>query len=109
MARVAGLIRLMSFLQPNEGITMGVVVLKRSLLAFWAVWLTVVFLTNLADAGKALGLLGESWAFASGNYRFLTETTARYATPAWLNAVLFAGVIAWEGLAAVLFWRGCWV
>ncbi len=45
--------------------------------------------------------------FASGNYRFLTETTARYGTPGWLNMVLFLGVIAWEGTAAVLFWLAC--
>lgn len=87
----------------------GPALLKRSLLLFWAVWLTIVFLTNAADAAKAVGLLSESWAFASGNYRFVTETTARYGTPDWANAVMFAGVIVWEGLAAVLFWRACWL
>ena len=44
-----------------------VILLKRLLLLVWAVWLTVVFLSNLADAGKGVGLLGESWAFALGN------------------------------------------
>lgn len=84
------------------------VLLKRGLLLFWAAWLSVVFTTNLLDGAKALGVLGESWTFTSGNYAFLTQTTARYGTPAWANAVMFAGVIAWEGLAAVLFWRACW-
>jgi hypothetical protein len=79
--------------------------LKRFLLLFWAVWLTVVFLSNLADAGKGSGLLSESWAFASGNWRLVQETTARYGTPAAVNVVLFAGVVVWEGVAAVLFWR----
>lgn len=78
--------------------------LKGCLLAFWAVWQSVVFITNLLDAGKAIGLLEESWAFASGNWRFLVETTARYGTPTWLNAGLFFGVICWEGLTALLFW-----
>ncbi len=82
-----------------------VILLKRLLLLFWAVWLTVVFLSNLADAGKGLGLLGQSWAFAAGNWRFMQETTARYGTPAAVNAALFGGVILWEGGAAVLFWR----
>lgn len=86
----------------------GQVFLKRSLLLFWAIWLTVVFLTNAADAAKAMGLIDESWAFASGNYRFLTETTSRYGTPSWANAVMFAGVILWEGLAATLFWWASW-
>jgi hypothetical protein len=82
-----------------------VILLKRVLLLFWAIWLSVVFLTNLADAAKGLGLLDDSWAFASGNLRSIRETTARYGTPDLVNAVLFTGVILWEGLAAVLFWR----
>jgi hypothetical protein len=84
------------------------VLLKRLLLLSWAVWLTVVLTTNVLDGGKALGLLGEDWAFASGNFHFLAETTARYGTPGWLNGLLFVGVIGWEGGAAVLFWLACW-
>jgi hypothetical protein len=84
------------------------ILLKRGLLLFWSVWLTVVFATNLCDAGKALGLLGESWAFASGNYQFLVQTTARYGPPEWLNRLLFAGVLCWQGMAALLFWLA-WV
>src|SRR5262245_39810601 len=82
--------------------------LKRLLLLFWAVWLSVVFLTNLADAGKGLGLVDESWAFASGNWKLIQETTARYGTPANVNVLLFAGVIVWEAVAAGLFWRAGW-
>ena len=84
---------------------MNPLLLKRLLLLFWAVWLTVVFATNLADGLKALGLLSEGWAFASGNFQLITETTARYGTPAAVNGVLFAGVIGWEAVAAGLFWR----
>jgi hypothetical protein len=85
-----------------------VVLLKRGLLLFWAAWLSLVVATNVLDGAKAAGLLGGSWAFASGNYAFLGQTTARYGTPGWVNGLLFAGVICWEGLAAVLFglaWR----
>jgi hypothetical protein len=85
-----------------------VALLKSALLLFWAAWLSVVLATNMADGGKALGLLPESWSFASGNYRFLAETTARYGTPAWVNGLLFAGVVCWEGLAAALFWVAWW-
>jgi hypothetical protein len=81
--------------------------LKRTLVLLWAVWLTVVLATNVADAAKELGLLGPTWQFASGNFQFLTETTARYGTPTWVNGLLFAGVIGWEGTAAGLFWW-CW-
>lgn len=78
--------------------------LKRLLLLFWAIWLTLVFATNVLDGAKALGVLSDSWLFASGNYHLLTETTARYGTPAWMNGLLFLGVIGWEGTAGVLFW-----
>jgi hypothetical protein len=85
-----------------------VVLLKRLLLFFWAVWLSVVFLSNLADAAKGLDLLGESWTFASGNGKLIQETTSRYRIPVAVSAVLFTAVIFWEGIAAVLFWRAGW-
>jgi hypothetical protein len=85
-----------------------VIFLKRSLLLSWAVWLSVVFLSNLADAGKEAGLIGQSWAFASGNWNAIKETTARYGTSDLVNAVLFSGVILWEGVAAFLFWWAFW-
>ena len=48
----------------NDG---PVLFLKRALLLFWAAWLSVVFATNVLDGCKALGLMGEGGAFASGN------------------------------------------
>jgi hypothetical protein len=77
--------------------------LKRGLLLFWGAWLTIVFATNVCDGLKAVGLLGEGWAFASGNYRLVEQTTARYGAPGWLNALMFVGVVCWEGAAALLF------
>src|SRR6185312_6664361 len=79
-------------------------VLKRCLLLFWSLWLSVVFLTNVLDGCKALRLLSDNWSFASDNYRFLAGTTARYGSPAWVNGVLFLGVIVWEGISTLLFW-----
>jgi hypothetical protein len=84
------------------------ILLKRSMLGLWSLWWTLVVATNLADAGKALGLVAETWRFASGNYQLIAETTARYGTPAWCNGVLFFGVICWEGVATFLFWRAFW-
>ncbi len=86
-----------------------VVLLKRCLLLSWAVWLSVVFLGNVADAAKEAGLLGQSWAFASGNWKAIKETTARYGTADAVNAALFAGVILWEGIATSLFWWAFWI
>jgi ubiquinone/menaquinone biosynthesis C-methylase UbiE len=84
------------------------ILLKRILLIFWAIWFSVVFFSNLADALKGLALLPDTWAFASGNFKFIKETTARYGTSGFVNGVLFAGVIVWEGIASVLFWRAGW-
>lgn len=70
----------------------------------WAVWFTLVWLTNALDAAMALGLLPPGWTLASGNWGFIGKTTAVHGVPAWANAVMFAGVILWEALAAALFW-----
>jgi hypothetical protein len=85
-------------------LAVNVVAFKRLLLLVWAVWLSVVFLSNLADAAKELGWLGASWVFASGNLQFIRDTTARYGTPDFINGALFAGVVVWEGVATMLFW-----
>jgi len=79
--------------------------LKRLLLGFWSVWLTLILLTNVLDSLQARQVLGPNWRLASGNFKAIAATTARYDVPAWLNEVLFAGVIAWEAVAAALFWR----
>ena len=79
--------------------------LKRGLLLFWAAWLTIVVTANSFDALRALDVLSDGWRFASGNWAFLVETTRVYDTPRWVQAILYAGVIAWEGLGALLLWR----
>ena len=77
--------------------------LKRLLLLFWAAYFTIVLATNACDAAKAAGLLNNSWTFASGNYHFVCETTARYGPPGWVNAALFAAVLIWEAAATAAF------
>jgi len=79
--------------------------IPRGLLFFWAAWLSIVTLTNVLDGLKTMRMLPTGWAFASGNYAFMASTVAKYGTPAAVTAVLFAGVVLWELLAAVLFWR----
>src|SRR5215207_3909576 len=85
--------------------SLGTTTLKRGLLAFWAIWLSIVVLTNLLDALKALGALPAGWSFASGNWELMLKTTAIHGTPTWLTALLYLGVIAWEASAAALFWQ----
>lgn len=79
--------------------------LKSGVLLFWGAWFTVVFLTNAFDALKAGRALPAGWSFASGNWDLMLKVTAVHATPVAVVGLLFLGVIAWEALAAVLFWR----
>jgi hypothetical protein len=78
---------------------------KRLLLAFWALWTTLVCATNVLDGLKALQVLPAGWAFSSANYPFMVKTTQALSTPGWLVAFLFTGVILWEGWGACLFWQ----
>jgi hypothetical protein len=79
--------------------------IRSGILLFWAAWFTVVTLTNGLDALKALGLLPAGWTLASGNYGLMLKVTGVHGTPTPVAALLFLGVILWEALATVLFWR----
>jgi len=78
---------------------------KLGLLLFWALYFSIVFITNWFDALKAAGVLGDGWKVTSGNWASIREATAIYDTPGWLRTILFAGVLVLELLAAALFWR----
>ena len=82
--------------------------MKSGILLFWAAWFTIVLLTNVCDALKAGRALPAGWTFSSGNWELMLKVTAVHATPVVIVAILFLGVIAWEALAAVLFWRA-WI
>lgn len=79
--------------------------LKSGILLFWALYFSLVTLTNLLDALRAIGALPQGWTLASGNYALLVKVTAVHGTPTVIAGVLFLGVIAWEALAAGFFWR----
>jgi hypothetical protein len=77
--------------------------LGNGLLGFWALYFAIVALSNLADLCQSLHLLPAGWRWVSGNLAFIKASTGKL--PAWTSQPLLAGVIAWEALAAVLFWR----
>ena len=78
--------------------------LKLALLFGWAAWFTIVTLTNVFSALKAMGVLGPSWRFASKNYPMVVKAVSIYDSPPWLPKLLFMGVVAWQALAATFFW-----
>lgn len=82
--------------------------IQRGLILFWAVYFFMVWTTNVFDALKARGLFGPNLAYGSKNYEAIVKVTSGVG-PAWLPPLLFAGVLAWEGLAAVLFCWSWWV
>ncbi|HLH26186.1 MAG TPA: hypothetical protein VK066_27015 [Chloroflexota bacterium] len=84
---------------------LGVGALKRGLLLFWALDLTIVSVTNLLDGLKALDVLPPGWPMASGNYPLLVKAIGVYGWPAWVAGLALAGAIVWEAAAAALFWR----
>jgi len=82
--------------------------LKSGVLLFWAAWFTIVVLTNVFDALKAGRVLPAGWTLASGYWELMLKVTAVHGTPVIIVGLLFLGVIAWQVVAAVLFWRA-WV
>lgn len=78
--------------------------IKRLVLLFWAAWLSVVVATNVLNVLQALGVLPASFKFVSGNWPWINHTMDPLGVPRALQASLFAGVIAWEAVAAALFW-----
>ena len=103
--------RLMGRLRVSSGEWSGMMqqspllLIKRMVLLFWAAWLSVVATTNVLDALKASGALPDSFKFVSGNWRWINEVMDPLGMPRGLQAVQFGGAIAWESLAAILFWR----
>jgi len=77
---------------------------KLALVFFWASWFSIVFLTNAFSAMKAGGMLPPTWRFASKNFEMVAKAVSIYAPPPWVARLLFLGVLAWQLLAAILFW-----
>ena len=82
---------------------MRVNMLATGLTLFWTLWFALVFLTNLLGALRAAGILGPDWKFASKNYEGVAKAVSLYSAPAWVPRVLFAGVLAWQLAAAILY------
>ena len=78
--------------------------LKQGIVLFWALWVSIAWLANLCEGLKACHWLGARWKFASGNYALLIETTQKYRPPLWFTALLFGGILLWQGGSALLFW-----
>jgi hypothetical protein len=79
-------------------------VFKRLLLGFWAMFFSLVALTNLVDLLDALGAI--DWRFLnSGNYDYLRSVVDVYDVGPAVTKAMLAGALLVELVAAVLFWH----
>jgi hypothetical protein len=79
-------------------------VLKRLLVLFWAMYFSMIALTNLVDLLDELG--AGDWTFLdSGNFAYLSSVVKVYGLGPGLTKALLAGAWAVETVGAILFWR----
>jgi hypothetical protein len=78
--------------------------LKRILVFFWAVYLSLVSLTNLVDLLDAVAAI--HWKFLnSGNFDYMRSVVKVYAIGSVPTKLLLLGALLLELGGAVLFWR----
>ena len=79
-------------------------ILRRLLLAFWAMYFSMVAVTNTVDLLDQLGAL--HWTFLnSGNFDYMRSIVGVYDVGATATKLLLACALAVELVGAVLFWR----
>jgi hypothetical protein len=77
---------------------------KRILIGFWALFFSLVALTNLVNLLDSLGAFDLTF-LNSENYGYLRSVVEVYDVGSPLTKVLLAGALAIETIGAVLFWR----
>jgi hypothetical protein len=78
--------------------------IQLALVAFWALWFTIVWIMNILDALQVFCVLPEDWKAASGNYNIIAKHTDVYDAPEWLNRGMYLGVILWQGVVVIGLW-----
>lgn len=79
--------------------------INRTVLFFWAAWLSVVVVTNVLNGLQALAFISPDFKFVSGNWQWINQAMDPLGIPRALQGLMFGSAIAWETLGAVLFWR----
>lgn len=81
--------------------------LKQLVLAFGAVYLAMVALTNLVNVISQVS--GSRWAFLnSQNADYIATIVKVYAWPGWFDELAVVGAAGIEGIGAALFVRALW-
>jgi hypothetical protein len=90
--------------RPTASVALPGRLLKRLLVGFWAVYLSLVALTNLVNLLDAFGVL--HWTFLnSGNFAYLRSVVRVYDIGPLLTQGLLTGAVLIETAGAALAWR----
>lgn len=82
------------------------VLLTGGIVLFWALWSTLVALTDTVDFFQAINWLPRDWAFTSHNYDLVIKSVSTYGLQhTFLPIVLFFTIVVLAILIALLFWR----
>ncbi len=91
-------------LHSERGVSRSGYLLKRLLLVFWGIYLSLVALTNLVNLLDSIGAI--HWAFLdSGNFGYMLSIVKIYHVGRTLTKLLLTGAVVLEMVAAFLFSR----
>ncbi|MGO9752238.1 MAG: hypothetical protein ACLP22_12170, partial [Solirubrobacteraceae bacterium] len=91
-------------LDSERGISRSGYLLKRLLLVFWAIYFSLVALTNLVNLLGSIGAI--HWAFLdSGNFGYMLSIVKIYHVGQTPTKLLLTGAVVLEVVAAFLFSR----
>ncbi len=79
-------------------------IIKKALVFFWAIWFTVVFLSNLANLLRVFAILPKTFMFYSGNFAMVTKVISIYHLPHSFAVTLFILVILLEACIMLSLW-----
>lgn len=81
-------------------------IVKKIIIAFWAIWWLIALWTDFVGMLAHLGLIHKTWA-PDTNYPFLIESLKMYPVSDWIPHVCFAGIIIWSLLSTLAFVWTC--
>jgi len=76
------------------------------ILLFWALWSSLAAISDLINLLQQLHIVPSSWIFSSGNFSLVLQSLSKYGWDNHLLAIfLFAIIVTWIFVVAILFWR----
>ena len=82
------------------------IILSWSIIAFWALWSTLVALTDVVNFLQAIAWVPNDWVFTSNNFSLVEKSLSIFGLQnTALPIVLFFFIVALACFIAVLFWQ----